>query len=198
MKFVIRYSLPIGKLCLFVHSKERKKTTNDERRTNNQLGMSILEVVLASAMFVIFASAAVTALLQNYSANRLGGEYTIANQFAAEGLEAVRSIKNQAYSNLNAPQPGVRRRTSVPLVWEFFNGNFTLTSGKTYTRTLSVISATRDCTTGDIVDSGAQTYSDPDTKKVTSTVDWEFNPGAPGSRPCARRARPACRRTSRR
>lgn len=144
-----------------------------------QKGMSILEVVLASAMFVIFAAAAVTALLQNYSANRLGAEFTIANQFASEGIEAVRSIKNQDFSKLNSPQGGVIQSSNV---WAFSGANNTFASGKTYTRTLSVASPLRDCSTKDIVESGSQTYSDPDTKKVTSTVDWEFNPGSPGSR----------------
>ena len=77
MKFVIRY-------WLFVQSKDKKaKTTNDEQRTTKQLGMSVVEVVLAAAIFVIFASSAVRSLLQNYSANRTGAEYTITTQFSS-------------------------------------------------------------------------------------------------------------------
>lgn len=149
-------------------------------KKNQQEGFSILEIILASAVFVTFATAAVVAVIQGYNANRLGAEFTIANQFAAEGIEAARSIKNQAYTNLNAPLGGVRRKLASPFTWEFFGATNTFNVSKAYTRTLAVTDVQRDCATGDIATSGT-TYADPNTHKITSTVNWQFNSN--GSRP---------------
>ena len=52
-------------------------------------GFSILEVILAAAFFIIFATASVVAVLQSMNANRLGVEMSITNQFASEGIEDV-------------------------------------------------------------------------------------------------------------
>ena len=173
MKFVIRY-------WLFVQSKEREKTTNDERRTNKQLGMSVIEVVLAAAIFVIFASSAVRSLLQNYSANRTGAEYTVATQFASEGLEAVKSIKNKGFTNLNSVNTNTRGLTTTGNQWGFdtdgTNDILTHNSSDDYIRTITVDPVNRDSVppAGNIAAVGT---NDPDTKKITSTVTWNFSAG---------------------
>jgi len=51
-------------------------------------GMSVVEVILAGALFVIVAIPIVGLLIQSFTSNRLGNEETIATQYAAEGLEA--------------------------------------------------------------------------------------------------------------
>lgn len=140
---------------------------------NSSRGFSVIEVILAAAMFMAFATFAVTAVLQGFDLNRLGAEQTIANQFAAEGLEAVKSIKNRAYSNLtivSSADRGVNRPTNV---WEFMGDstNNILNSGKDYTRKIKVESVNRDAS-GNIVAIGCL---DPYTKKITSTVNWNFN-----------------------
>src|SRR6266568_3340385 len=79
-----------------------------------QAGFSILEVILAAGIFVVFSGAAIAVVLQGFDANRLGSEETIANQYASEGIEAVRSIKNQAFSSLlNSGGTGVIRSSGV-------------------------------------------------------------------------------------
>lgn len=139
-------------------------------KLNVQSGQSVVEVVLAAAIFVIFATGLVSAFLQSYNANRLGLEFSVANQFAAEGIEAVRSIKNQAYANLT-----VSAGTGVVAgsTWQFGGANNTLVhnSGDNYTRIIKIDSVNRDGS-GNIVPTGTP---DPDTRKVTSTVTWNFN-----------------------
>lgn len=141
-------------------------------------GFSVIEVVLAAALFMLFSTSAVGVVLQGFNANRLGAEETIANQFAAEGIEAVKSIKNQAYSNLvNSTGIGVTRISNV---WAFSGTNNILTHNSTdnYTRVIKVESVNRDGS-GNIVASGGTL--DPDTKKITSTVSWNFNSARPES-----------------
>lgn len=135
-------------------------------------GFTILEVILAMAVFITFSTASVMVILQSYNANRLGEEMTVANQFAAEGLEAVRSVKNQNYNNLlNTLGTGVNR--SPGGVWYFTGPNDTLThnSSDEYIRTVKVEDVQRD-PDGNIVSSGTL---DSDTKKITSEVTWNFN-----------------------
>ena len=149
-------------------------------------GFSLIEVVLAAALFMLFSSAAVGVVLQGFSANRLGSEETIANQFAAEGIEAVKSVKNQAYTNLTVPNPtprGVLRNASN--VWEFeadgTDDRLTHNASDDYIRQVKVESVNRDGIppAGNVVSTGGT--PDPDTKKITSTVNWNFNATRPES-----------------
>ena len=64
-------------------------------------GFSIVEIVLAAALFAIFSVGAVGLVVQGLEANRLAAEQAIANQFAAEGLEMARAVRNQNFSGLS-------------------------------------------------------------------------------------------------
>ena len=131
-------------------------------------GFSVLEVILATALFVIFSGGIVAVVLQGLDSNRLGEEQTVASQYATEGIEAVRSIKNQSFAFLaNSASLGV---TSSGGLWNFSGTNNTF--GK-YTRVLAVSDVQRDGS-GNIVASGGTL--DTSTKKVTSTVSWNFTP----------------------
>lgn len=135
----------------------------------SQKGFSVIEIILAAAIFLIFSGGTIFVILQGYSSNQLGEEETIANQYASEGLEAVRSIKNQSFTNLLATtSAGLTRSGSN--VWTF-NG-LSNVFGK-YTRSISVSAVQRDGS-GNIVASGGS--ADPDTKKVSSTVSWNAGP----------------------
>src|SRR5258708_5508033 len=91
--------------------------------TLNPAGFSVVEVILAAAIFLIFSSGSIAVVLQGFDANRTGAEVTIANQYAAEGIEAVRSIRDQSYTNIITPMTtGIRRNGSN--VW-YFLGNGT-------------------------------------------------------------------------
>lgn len=133
-------------------------------------GFSLIEIILAIAVFVIFSSGAVAVILQGISANRLGKEQTIATEYAAEGLEAIRSIKNQSFSSLiSTPSAGVTR--SLAGTW-IFSGTSNTFDGR-YTRTIAIADVYRDGS-GNIVGSGGTL--DSNTKKITSTVTWNFAP----------------------
>jgi len=142
-------------------------------RNTNNIGFSVIEVLLAAAIFVIFAGGIAQVVLHGYSGNRLGEEQTIANNFASEGIEAVRSIKNQAYSGLaNSVGTGI---TQTGGVWAFSGANNTF--GK-YSRVITVADVYRDGS-GNIVASGGTL--DPDTKNISSMVSWNFNAGRSNS-----------------
>lgn len=134
-----------------------------------QKGFFVLEVLLASALFVIFSAAAVGLVLQGFDANRTGNEETIANQYASEGIEAVRSIENQDYIDLvSTASAGVARGPSN--TWIFSGTTNTLDK---YTRSIAITDVQRDGS-GNIVASGGT--NDPNTRKVTVTVSWNVSP----------------------
>lgn len=131
-------------------------------------GFSIIEVILAAALFVIFASGTISVVLFGFDMNRLGGEQTIASQYASEGLEAVRSIRNQMYANLtNSTGTGVSRNASN--VWTFSGINNIFDK---YTRVINIGDVYRDGN-GNITASGGTL--DTDSKKITSTVTWNVS-----------------------
>jgi autotransporter-associated beta strand protein len=134
-----------------------------------QRGFSVIEVILAAALFMIFSTGTLTLVLQGFSSNRLGEEEAIANQYASEGIEAVRSIRNQSYSSLiNSAGTGVIKNGSG--VWAFSGSNNTF--GK-YTRVITITDVQRDGS-GNVVSSGGTV--DANTKKATVTVSWNFSP----------------------
>jgi type II secretory pathway pseudopilin PulG len=134
-------------------------------------GMSIIEVVLAASFFVIFSSAAVLVIVQGLSSNRLGKEETIASQYAAEGLEAARSIRNQNFGNLvNTSGTGIIQSGGV---WIFSGSNNQFGTNNKYTRAITISDVSRD-TNGNIVQTGGTV--DVNTKKIGSTVTWYYNP----------------------
>ncbi len=136
---------------------------------NNKYGFSLVEVILSAALFMILATGSVAVIVQGLDSNRLGEEQSVAHQYAAEGIEAARSIKNQAFTNLtNSVSTGITRSGGV---WVFSGSSNSFDSK--YTRVLTIEDVRRDGN-GHVVISGGTV--DPLSKKVTSTVSWNFGP----------------------
>lgn len=138
------------------------KSTRAYARGNS--GFSVIEILLAAALFVIIAGGVIEVTLQGLQNNRGAQEQTQASQFLSEGFEAVRSIKQQGYANIiNSAGTGVVISGGI---WTFAGTNNTF--GK-FTRTITVGDVNRDGS-GNIVASGGTL--DPQTKKITITVTW--------------------------
>lgn len=156
----------------------------------NSAGFSILEIILAVAIFVTFATGSIIALLSGYNLNRLGAEKTIANQFNAEGMEAVRSIKNQAFTNLSTLASaycttGAGVNISGGGTWTFKASGttdiFVHSTTDNFIRTIKICPVQRDSagSLGDIVASGG--VVDGNTMKATVTTTWNFSNSRPES-----------------
>jgi len=133
-------------------------------KNKNQKGQSVLEVLLASALFVIVATPLIGILLQSLQIGGTSNDDVTATQYAAEGLDAVRDIRNQSYASLSASAGEGATTTSG--VWGFAGASTTF--GK-FTRIITVTSTYRDGS-GNIVASGGTL--DAKTMKVTSAVTW--------------------------
>ena len=129
-------------------------------------GFSLVEIVLAIAIFMILAVVGITTILQSFSVNKLSSEQLFADLYAQEGIEAIRSIKNRGWSNLAVGTYGLSSSTGV---WAF-SGNED--SRDKYTRQIIVSGVQRDVN-GNIVASGG--VIDVDTLKIDSEVNWNFS-----------------------
>jgi Tfp pilus assembly protein PilV len=144
------------------------------KKIKNKKAFSVIEIMLASALFLVMAISISSLLAQTYSSSRLGNEQSIATQYAAEGLDAVRSIKNQSFSSLiNTTGSGVAVSGGV---WTF-SGTSTVLDGE-YVRTIAITDVYRDVN-GNIVSSGGTL--DSSTKKASSTVVWSTTPSRQNS-----------------
>lgn len=128
---------------------------------------SVLEIVLAIGLFAVIVSGAVGAVIQAFSATRLGEETTNATFLATEGLEAVRAIQERDFWVLAPGTYGLRKDTGQ---WEFFG---TQNSFGKYTRQIIISDVYRD-SGGNIVESGE--VLDLYTKRVEAVVTWSFGP----------------------
>lgn len=134
-------------------------------------GFSLIELMLAGALFTVFASGVVEVLLFGLETNRLGEETTIATEYASAGLEAVRSLSAKSFDDLTlTAATGVDRSSGAWVLSGSEN-----TNGK-YVRVITVTEVRRDGA-GAIDEQGGSV--DPDTKKVTVTVSWSVTPTRP-------------------
>jgi len=126
---------------------------------NSQRGQTIIELLIAVAIFVVIASGLSFFILDGYSSGRLAKEATIGNLFAEEGIEAAKSIRDNSWDDLTNGDHGLSLSGSN---W-VFSGNQEDISGQLGEGTRKII----------VEDAGS------DRKKVTSQINWQFAPGRP-------------------
>lgn len=129
-------------------------------------GQSVIEVVVAIAIFVIIVGGTVTAVLGSFLTSRLGEEETQATYYALEGINAVESIRNKDWASLTNGNFGLAKAGNT---WSFSGSGEAL--GK-YTRVINISDVERDVT-NNVVSNG---LVDANSKRVTSTVTWSFVP----------------------
>jgi prepilin-type N-terminal cleavage/methylation domain-containing protein len=122
-------------------------------------GQTLIELLIAIAIFVIVVTGLAYFILDSYASGRLAEEIVVANFLAEEGLEAARSIRDNDWSTLNVGEYGL-----------VISGNNWIFSG-----TEEDIS--------DLLEKGTRKIiieelgpADPDRKKITSRINWEFTP----------------------
>lgn len=117
-------------------------------KRNNTKGYSVIEVMFAVTLFLMFAAVFVSAFIGSQQTTSLTGKRDRATDLANEGMEAVRSIRDANYKNLT---PGDHGLSTTNNQWDLTDppdniGEFT-----------------RVITIEDI---------DTDRKRITSQVSW--------------------------
>jgi Tfp pilus assembly protein PilV len=137
----------------------------------NNAGQSLLEVIIAMAIFSLIAAAMVTLATGGFVALNQGGEQTEAEALAQEALEAVRAIRDNAWNEIIYTTSSVSISGSE---WVFDGEGLTDTVGQ-YTRTIQFDDVCRD--ESDSLTDCPGSYTDVHSKKVTVYVSWEVRGG---------------------
>ena len=137
----------------------------------NQRGQSLIEVLIAIVIFGAIAAGVAVMAAGSLKQIQQGGDQTAAEALAQEGIEAVRSIKDNAWNKNIFSQSGVTISGSE---WDFLGEGTDETIGK-FTRTITFEDVCRD-TSGNIDECPAQ-YTDVNSKMVTVTVTWSTTLG---------------------
>ena len=100
-------------------------------------GQTLIEVVIVTSLFAVFASGIVGALLTSSKSAQESGRYLIANGYIQEALQAVRSIRDRDWSQI---VNGTHGFTTSNGVYEFSGTSDTF---GIYTRTTTIESVYR-------------------------------------------------------
>ena len=113
-------------------------------RNNRQPGMSLVEVLLAAAIFAVISTGLIGGIIYGQESTAVAGARERAVKIAEEGVEAVRNIRDSGYSNL--PVDGTYGLTISGGVWSL-SGSSDTTDIFTRTVNLATIdSRTRELT----------------------------------------------------
>jgi prepilin-type N-terminal cleavage/methylation domain-containing protein len=150
--------------------KIRKKN----KPTLNNKGMSLLEVIVAAAIFSVIGVAIITLAVGGFSALQRGGDQTEAEALAQEGVEAIRSIRDGAWNEIFYDKNGVAvsSQSAVEILssqWEL-TGEGTIETIGQYTRTITISDVCRDIL--DDITNCPGNYKDLHSKKIKSEVIW--------------------------
>ena len=121
--------------------------------TNREHGFSAVEVLLATAVFATITTALIGASVYGRASTDAAGDRVRANMLAEEGIEAVRNMRDAAFSNLADGTYGLAQSGGV---WNVSGGSDT---NDIYTRQTTVAS------------------NGSNRKIVTSTVTWPQSNG---------------------
>lgn len=136
-------------------------------------GFGIIEIIVAMGLFAIIAVTAITTTIGSFSTNRLSSETDTASLLAQEGIEAALSLKRQGWSSpfLTTDCSAGCGVTAGGGSWSWSGANNVIGD---YTRTITVSSVNRNGSNVIVTSGGSD---DPNTKKITSSVSWNFSPG---------------------
>ncbi len=141
----------------------------------HQQGQSILEIIVALAIFSLIGAAMATMAVGSFTALTQGGEQVEAVNLAQEGIEAVRAIRDMAWNKNIYSKSAVAVNAGE---W-IFNGEGTEETIGQYTRIITFSDVCRDNNNEIVVCPGD--YTDVHSKKVTVTASWPIRDGVTNS-----------------
>lgn len=127
----------------------------------------MIEVILAVAIFAMFAAAISTYALGGLVGEQSGLDHVEAELLAQQGVEAVRSIRDRAWNEIIYNQSAIRNTGNQ---W-FFTGEGSTESIGKFTRTITFAAICRDASRNIAACPGA--YTDLNSKQVTAAVSWQ-------------------------
>ena len=135
----------------------------------NQKGLTLVEIIIAGAIIATALFAIVSFLIFARGTSLQNVNVAEATSLAQEGMEAVRTMRDEAWSSVSTAG------TYYPVIqsgkWILIPADPGPINGL-YTRAITIEDVSRDPATNDISSSG---NADPNTKKVTVAVTWSLS-----------------------
>jgi Tfp pilus assembly protein PilV len=133
----------------------------------SQRGFFLIEVVVAASIISVVLILLIGSIQNSVEVSQRSLERTQASYLLEEGAEAIKAIRDNAWTNISSITPG----TTYYLNW---NGTtwVTTTTPQTidiFTRTFTVSDVSRDANADIVTGSGTV---DAGTKKITIVVSW--------------------------
>ncbi|MBU2260230.1 hypothetical protein KKC44_06550, partial [Patescibacteria group bacterium] len=142
---------------------------------NDKFGQSLLEIIIAIAIFSLIGAAIATMVTGSLSVLTKGGDQIEADALAQEAIEAVRSVHDGAWNEIIYDSAVLSTSSSQ---WIISSGLSELI-GSRFTRTITFEDVCRDSL--DNIDICPSNYVDVNSKKVTVIVSWEVREGVTNS-----------------
>ena len=136
---------------------DQSQLMQKEWLTTSTRGFLLVEIILSSALFILFLTAFAGIFYYGIQSSSLSGDRSRATMYAEEGQEAVRSIRNSSFSNLT-------------------NGTY----GLVYSSSTWILSGTED-TSGIFTRQVTITSIDANRKNVNVVVTWPQTSSRTGS-----------------
>lgn len=131
-------------------------------------GITIIEIIIVIAISTIALFVMGTISLYFLTNIIESSSYQKAFSFTEEGIEIVKSIRDNDWSNISGLNPNIDYRPVISgNSWILEQGNENI---DIFTRKIVFENVNRDPTNDNIVTTGG--INDPDTKKVTVTTSW--------------------------
>lgn len=135
-------------------------------KVHHYAAFSMIEIVIALGIFSLFVTGIASSASLTYIAEKQGGENTIVQAYAQEGIEAVRSIGKRGWSELLIGTHGLTKSNNY---WELSGANETIGD---YQREIIISEVYRDVNNNIVTSNGTL---DQHTKKITVNIRWPVN-----------------------
>ncbi len=142
-------------------------------RIINCQGHSILELIIALAIFSLIIASLTGLILGSFQSFQRGSELNKANALAQEGTEAVRAIGNRAFNEFEYSRSAVSTSGSQ---W-ILTGEGTTEQINSFTRQIDFIDVYRNSDGSLSTSTNPNAYLDVMSKKVNTTISWEIRDG---------------------
>ncbi len=137
-------------------------------KTAANKGSTILEAIIAIAIFSVVFTSLTVLYLGSYGSNLRDSERFQADMYMQQAFEAARSIRDYNFSNLTNGTHGLSRASGY---WQFSGSKDILGQ---FIRSVEIDEIRRD-TNCSIVESGGTI--DTNSKKITVTITWDLEEG---------------------
>jgi type II secretory pathway pseudopilin PulG len=146
-------------------------------------GMSLIEIVIAIAIFSLISAAIASLSLSGMNGLVESADMTRAEALAQEGVEAVKSVRDNAWNTVVGTNIIA---ASTGNIWSVQSGGPEIildSLGKQFTRAITLSDVCREIATNTATTtcSGPEVYTDVQSKKVTVNVSWTIREGVNNS-----------------